>query len=100
MSTRLDDGGRARESLNPWFLLGVLVFFAIGVGLIATRHWRRGSMMIGGSMVLGGLARLVLPRRLAGLLAVRHRAFDAALMLGAGSAMIVLGWVVPGVYVG
>ena len=49
----------------------------------------------------GGPAMIIAgPEHVAGLLAVRHRAFDAALMLGAGSAMIVLGWVVPGVYVG
>ena len=89
----------SREGLNPWALVLVLVFFLVGVVLVLARHWRRGSVMIGGSMLIAGLARLARPDRLAGLLVVRSRAFDVALCLGAGSAMMVLGMVVPGTYV-
>ncbi|GAA2179185.1 DUF3017 domain-containing protein [Brooklawnia cerclae] len=88
-----------RGSLNPWPLLLVLVFFAAGIVLVILRHWRRGSVMMGGSLVFAALLRLVLPSRIAGILAVRHRAFDVALMLGAGVGMMVLGMVVPGTYV-
>lgn len=84
--------------LSPWALLLVLAFFIAGVALVATRHWRRGSVMIGGSVVLAGLLRLVLPERLAGLLVVRHKVFDVALCLGAGTATMVLGMIVPGTY--
>lgn len=86
------------EGLNPWPLLLVLVFFLIGVGLVATRHWRRGSVMIGGSWVLAGVLRLLLPERVAGLLVVRGRWFDIALAVGAGTTIMLLGMVVPGVY--
>lgn len=88
------------EGLNPWALLLVLCFFVAGVILVATRHWRRGSVMMGGAMVLGGLLRLLLPEKLAGLLVVRSKLFDVALMLGVGSAVMVLGMIVPGVYSG
>lgn len=88
-----------RNSLNPWPLLLVLAFFGAGIVLVILRHWRRGSVMMGGSLVLAAGLRLILPRRVAGLLAVRHRAFDVALTLGAGVAMMVLGMVVPGTYV-
>ncbi|MDI9628107.1 MAG: DUF3017 domain-containing protein [Acidobacteriota bacterium] len=86
------------DFLNPWALLLVLVFFAVGVGLVATRHWRRGSVMIGGSLVLAGLLRWVLPERLAGLLVVRSKVFDVVLGLGVGTAVAVLGMIVPGTF--
>lgn len=86
------------DGLNPWALLVVLGFFAAGVILVVTRHWRRGSVMIGGSLALAGFLRLLLPTKLAGLLLVRSKAFDVALCLGAGGAMMVLGVIVPGTY--
>ena len=86
------------DFLRPWALLAVLVIFAIGVGLVATRHWRRGSVMVGGSLVLAGLLRWVLPERLAGLLVVRSKIFDVALGLGVGTGVVVLGMVVPGTF--
>lgn len=90
---RQDDAG-----LNPWSLLAVLAVFAIGIVLILTWHWRRGSVMIGGSMVLAGVLRLLLPPEWVGLLKVRSRGLDAALLLGMGVAIMVLGMTVPGVY--
>lgn len=88
------------EGLSPWALLLVLGFFVAGFVLVATRHWRRGSVMIGGSIFLAGLLRLVLTDEMAGLLVVRHKVFDVALCLGMGAAVMVLGMVVPGVYAG
>jgi hypothetical protein len=41
------------------------------------------------------VARLVLRRRDAGMLAVRNRAFDAALLSGVGAFIIVLSEVIP-----
>lgn len=86
------------DFLRPWALLLVLVFFAIGVGLVATRHWRRGSVMVGGSLVLAGLLRWVLPERSAGLIVVRSKIFDVALGLGVGTGVVVLGMIVPGTF--
>ncbi len=100
MASRLEVPERVRGTLSPWVLLGVLVFFLGGVLLVATRHWRRGSVLIGGSLVLAGFARLVLPQQIAGLLVVRHRAFDVAIMMGAGVTIMALGMAVPGVYTG
>lgn len=100
MATAVERDRSSAQHLSPWALLLVLVFFAIGVGLVATRHWRRGSVMIGGSMVLAGVLRWLLPDHLAGLLVVRQRWFDVSLCLGAGSAVMVLGMIVPGVYEG
>lgn len=96
---RVPESGDARpDFLSPWALLLVLAFFAAGAVLVATRHWRRGSVMIGGSMVLAAVLRLLLPERLAGLLVVRSMVFDVAWCAGAGVAVMVLGLVVPGTF--
>lgn len=96
-SAPLRDDARP-DFLSPWALLLVLAFFAAGVVLVATRHWRRGSVMIGGSMVMAAVLRLLLPERLAGLLVVRSKVFDVAWCTGVGVAVMVLGLVVPGTF--
>ncbi len=93
-----DDQQDSAESLRPWSLLAVLVVFAIGVLLIVNWHWRRGSVLIGGSVLLAGVLRLVLPPKWVGLLQVRSKALDTTLLLGMGLTIIVLGLTVPGVY--
>lgn len=87
------------RTLNVWPLLVVLAAFTAGVGLIWADHWRRGSFMLGAACVLGGFLRLVLPQRMAGLLVVRSRGVDVVILAGLGAALMVLGLVVPGVFV-
>ncbi|OYN95670.1 hypothetical protein CGZ94_10890 [Enemella evansiae] len=83
------------RSLNQWPLLVVVAITAIALIVVARGHWRWGSGLFGAALCLGGLARLVLPRRMAGLLQVRGRAFDVTVLLGAGIAIIVLALAVP-----
>ena len=87
--------GWPRALLRQWPILLVLTLVVVGLGLILAWHWRRGAMMIGGAIGLGGLLRLVLPERLVGLLALRQRVVDVAVMGLTGAAIIVLGCVVP-----
>jgi len=86
--------GWPRALYRQWPLLVVLICFAVGVALIVTDHWRRGSMVIGGATGLAALMRLVLPERVVGLLALRGRYVDAAVTGLAGLAIIVLSLVV------
>lgn len=81
--------------LDEWPLLTVLVGVAAGMVIVFTGHWRAGSTLVGLSVGLGGALRLVLPRRVAKLLAVRSRVVDVIIMLGVGIAILVLAWVVP-----
>lgn len=83
------------RSLNQWPLLVVVAIAAVALGVVAQGHWRWGSGLFGGALCLGGLARLVLPRRTAGLLQVRNRLFDVIVLLGAGAAIMVLALLVP-----
>jgi hypothetical protein len=51
--------------------------------------------MIGAALVVGAVERVVLADREAGLLQVRGKAFDVAVLALAGAAVIVLAVVVP-----
>lgn len=83
------------RTLNQWPLTAVLVCLAVALGITATGHWRRGAFAIGCSVVLAGLLRMLLPNRVAGLLVVRQRWFDVALLLIVGGAMLAITMVVP-----
>ncbi len=82
--------------LRQWPLFAVLVVVAVGLGMIAIEHWRRGLLVVGLALVGGGVLRLVLPVRRVGFLAVRSRPVDVVLMAGTGIAVAVLSVVVPG----
>ncbi|PWW22858.1 hypothetical protein JD79_02021 [Geodermatophilus normandii] len=77
-------------------LAAVLVAVAVGLGMVAVEHWRRGLLVVGLALVGAGLLRLVLPVRRVGFLAVRSRPVDVVLMAGAGVALSALTLVVPG----
>ncbi len=77
-------------------LLAVLVAVAVGLGMVALEHWRRGLLVLGLAVVGAAVLRLVLPERGVGFLAVRSRPVDVVLMAGAGIAVAVLSVVVPG----
>jgi len=76
-------------------LFAVLVVVAVGLGMVALEHWRRGLLVVGLALVGAGVLRLVLPVRRVGFLAVRSRPVDVVLVAGAGAAVAVLSIVVP-----
>ena len=69
-------------------LLLVLVGVAVGLGMVAIEHWRRGLVVIGISLMAAGLLRLLLPVRRVGFLAVRSRPVDVVLLAGVGAAVV------------
>ena len=73
----------------------VLGGVAIALLTVARDHWRRGLLAMGVVLVLAAGARLCLPQRRVGMLAVRGRLFDAAALLLLGVAVIVLTLAVP-----
>jgi hypothetical protein len=73
------------------------VLLGVGLGLlvVAADHFRRGTVILGASVLLACLLRAVLPERQAGMLVVRSRWFDV-LMLGVlGAALTLLALAVP-----
>lgn len=75
--------------------LAVLGVVAAGLLLAAREHWRLGSAVIASAVLLAAGLRVVLTPRSAGWLVVRSRAFDAALLLLLGLAMLGLAVVIP-----
>ncbi len=84
-------GWLRQEALFTAVLVGVFAGFV----LITQDRWRRGLFTVGVMLILAGLARLTLPARRAGLLVVRGRLFDTAVLLGLGAAIVGLTSAVP-----
>jgi Protein of unknown function (DUF3017) len=76
-------------------LLAVLVMVGIGLLLVTFDHWRRGLVVMGLSLVIAGLLRLLLPVRRVGFLAVRSRPTDVLLLALAGLALAVTALTIP-----
>jgi Protein of unknown function (DUF3017) len=92
---------RAREDAS---IAGVIPLLAVLVVTVAGVYiaWREGSAgggeggVVAGTALLGGaLARLLIPVRLAGLLATRKRATDVVTLAIFGAALLVVGLVLP-----
>ncbi|WP_298131323.1 DUF3017 domain-containing protein [Micropruina sp.] len=83
-----------QQVLGQWPLASVLLGVLVGLIVVATSHWRTGSTLIGLSITMGGLFRL-LPNRRVGLLAVRNKAVDTTVLLVIGVGITVLAWAVP-----
>jgi hypothetical protein len=79
-------------------LVAVLVVTTAGVYLA----WRQGSARVGEggvvagvAVLVGAVARLLLPPRLAGLLATRKRVTDVITLAAFGAGLLVVGLVLP-----
>lgn len=82
---------RARDILGRQaLLLAVLAGVVAGLVVIVADHPIRGSVLIGGSLVAAGLARVVFSERRAGLLVNRGWVIDAVTLITLGLAMIAL----------
>jgi Protein of unknown function (DUF3017) len=76
-------------------LLAVLVMVGVGLLLVTFDHWRRGLVVIGLSLIIAALLRLLLPVRRVGFLAVRSRPMDVVLLAVAGLALAVTALTIP-----
>ena len=66
------------------------------IGFIAvTGDWRTGVRILAGALGFGGVLRLVMPAKDAGMLAVRNRYLDATLLIGAAIALALLAASIP-----
>ncbi|WP_261556702.1 DUF3017 domain-containing protein [Frankia tisae] len=90
-----DRSGVVRWLRREMVFASVLVGVAVGFVLVYQDRWRRGMLVIGVALALAGLARLALPTRRVGLLAVRGRVFDTVILLLLGASVITLTSAVP-----
>jgi len=80
-----------------WAYLAVLVAVAIALLIIGegVHLVRSGTLVLAGVLLVAGIARLVLPDRLAGMLSSRRRLLDVAIFGVLGVGLLVAGLVVP-----
>ncbi|HEX6921320.1 MAG TPA: DUF3017 domain-containing protein [Actinomycetes bacterium] len=80
---------------RQWPLLLVLGGGATGLAVVALDHFRTGCLLLGCAVLFAALVRAVLPERRVGLLVVRSRVLDVAVLLTLAMGLIVLSVVVP-----
>lgn len=83
--------------MRQWPLLVIVagVFAGLLIAYLGDSSWRLGGLIVGASVGLGAVVRVVLPNREAGLLQVRGKAFDVTVLAFTGAAIIILAVVVP-----
>jgi Protein of unknown function (DUF3017) len=85
-----DEPGRR---LDP--LAAVVLIVAVGVGIAALHHARIGMLVVCVGVGLGAVLRLVLSPTRAGMLVVRNRRVDVAVLGGMALAIGILAAVTP-----
>ncbi|MDN4173691.1 DUF3017 domain-containing protein [Nocardioides sp. SOB77] len=86
---------RYPSTIGGAFYLVVLAVTTAGIGVVAAGEWRLGIRVVAGSILGAAVLRLVLPRRDAGMLAVRHRLVDVLVLVLLGSALVFLSATIP-----
>jgi hypothetical protein len=81
---------RKPRTVGGAVFLVVLAVTLLGLLLVVLGPWRGGLMVMGGSAILGGLARLVLREEAAGMLGVRRKLVDVSTLVGLGAALCLL----------
>ncbi|MGP4015471.1 DUF3017 domain-containing protein [Saccharopolyspora sp. 5N708] len=87
--------GRSRLSVHVPFGL-VLLVGLVGLLLVAMQHWRKGSVLLGGALLIAAVLRAVIPPERAGLLAIRSRAVDIVLYGGFGLVIVAVAMTIRG----
>jgi hypothetical protein len=82
--------GRRIRNQAPFLLVLLILAIAVAYLTIWPGHWRRGTGILAGDLVLAGLLRLLLPGHYAGLLAVRGRWRDALCFFALGAVILVV----------
>lgn len=73
----------------------MLVVVLVGMIVASVSDWRVGIRIVSGALVAAAALRLVLPQRDAGMLAVRHRLLDVAVLVGVATALFVFAATIP-----
>jgi Protein of unknown function (DUF3017) len=87
----------ARTSLRPQLAFGlVLAVMAVAMVRITEYHWREGTVIIGGALLLAAGLRAVLPPEWTGLLGIRRRALDVGIYGTFGLLMLAVALTITG----
>jgi hypothetical protein len=88
-TTPTEGGPRAWLRTHGALLLVLLIAMS-GMVQVLTEHWRQGSALLGGSLLVAAVLRGVLPPPRAGLLAIRGRIVDVVCYTAFGIAVLLL----------
>jgi Protein of unknown function (DUF3017) len=97
-------GAVAKRAGRDASIVGFIPLLAVLVAVVAGVYvaWRQGSagggmggVLAGAALLAGAVARLLLPVRLAGPLAIRNRATDVLTLTAFGAGLLVTGLVLP-----
>jgi hypothetical protein len=81
--------------LRPqWPIVWVVLIFVAAFSLAAANFWRRGSLLIGIGVGVAAVLRLALTDDRAGLLVVRSKTIDFAMMASVAAAMVYIAWTI------
>ena len=83
------------STIGGLFYLLVLAAGATGIAIVWSGDWRLGIRCLAAGLCFACLLRLVLPKRDAGMLAVRHRLVDVVLLVGVALALYYLAGNIP-----
>jgi hypothetical protein len=90
-----DEPRRYPSTIGGAFYLLVLGVVGVSLVVVALDEWRTGIRLMGGALIFAAAVRLVLRRRDAGMLAVRHKVLDAAVLTVLGGLLIFLAGSIP-----
>jgi uncharacterized membrane protein len=79
---------------RQWPILSVAAIGLVALVLVAAGFWRRGTLLIGIGVGLAAGLRLALPEDRAGVLVVRTRTIDVAMMAAVCAAVVYIAWTV------
>ena len=84
--------GREPSARLPLHAPLVLVLLIAGAGLvrILQAHWREGTVLLGGALLVAAMLRVLLPDERVGLVAIRSKPVDLLCYGGFGVVMIAL----------
>jgi hypothetical protein len=86
---------RYPSTIGGAFYIAILISAGVAIGIVAGGDWRAGVRVLAVGLAAAGLFRLLLPQQDAGMLAVRHRAFDVLLLAGVAGVLWWLAGSIP-----
>lgn len=86
---------RKPSTLGGILYLCTLAVALFGIGLAASGRWRGGVTWLGGALLAAAAARLTLRTEDAGMLEVRRKSVDVAILVSMGIALIFLAATIP-----
>lgn len=90
-----DEPRRYPSTIGGAFYLLLLCVVAVAMVVVVLDEWRTGIRVMGGSLLVAAVVRLLLRSRAAGMLAVRHKLLDALVLVVLGGALIFLAGSIP-----